>query len=894
MRVNLGLMVLLVSGCGRAISNDVPDAATSPRCSGPVPGFAETTQTGIVARCGDVEVQVSPLDGGVIKLRYAVAGAPVRPSWAVGPTTPDFTATLGGSDGSAVVCTSAMTVEVDDRCRVRATLSDGTVVVDDAEPFAVGTDARLVRTATADRVYGLGERTGGLDKRGRAWTFWNTDAYDATLGGWKPGQDPLYQSIPFEVRMTGPVAYGLFTDETRRMVIDLGAADPTRDEISAVGARSLEQYLIAGPRMANVVERYTALTGRPMLPPRWALGFHQSRWGYPDATTIEAIADRFRAENIPADALWLDIQHHRGMRPFTIDDTAFPPTMIPRLTAKGFRVIAIADPGIKVEPGWDVFDSGLAGGHFLTHGDGSLYQGAAWPGASAFPDVSRAATRTWWGAQITRVAERGIAGIWLDVNEPTTFPEGGSGTSVPDELVVDGDGTPATMAELHNAYALFQARATFDALAARGTRPFVLSRAGYAGIQRYAAVWTGDVPSTWTGLEQTLPMLLGLGISGVPIVGSDIGGYSGHATPELYARWMALGSISPFARAHVTSGVPGQEPWMFGAEVTEVSRARLADRYRLLPYLYSLADQATRTGAPILRPLVWEFPDDPQVATLDDQAMLGPFILVAPIVKAGATTRSVYLPAGRWFELHSGAIFEGPTTIEVAAPLAALPMYVREGAILPTTDGIDVYPGAVASSFSLYEDDGEQLTGGTRTTFELAATSEGATLTLARTGLAPARTLTVRVHRVDGAVTAVDGALTFTHDANTRTLSATVVDAPAVSLAFHYDRQISDPRPPVAITFEVRAPADTPMATPIHIAASATQWQHVAIPWVAPGVARGTVMVPRGDWFDYKFTRGSWLTVEKLAGCTEAPDRYRFGAGSTVVDSVGTWRDRCE
>jgi alpha-glucosidase len=203
--------------------------------------------------------------------------------------------------------------------------------------------------------------------------------------------------------------------------------------------------------------------------------------------------------------------------------------MFGRLRAQGFKVIAIEDPGIKVDPSWNVYQSGLSDGHFLKRSDGALYEGIAWPGASAFPDFSRAETRAWWGGLVDDTADRGIDGIWLDVNEPTTFPEGGGGTTIPDDVPVHGDGDPTTMAQLHNVYALLQAKATYEALAARGDRPFVLSRAGYAGIQRYAAVWTGDTPSTWSGLHQTLPMLLGLGLSGVPIVGSDIGGYSGHA-----------------------------------------------------------------------------------------------------------------------------------------------------------------------------------------------------------------------------------------------------------------------------------------------------------------------------------------------------------------------------
>lgn len=853
MRARLLALVVTV-GCGAdpAVTTDEP-----------LPGWASVEDGALVARCGAVEVHARAYEGAAL-LSYRAAGARPMRSWAVvGELLPE-SAAVAGHDGTAVLRATALTIAIDEGCRVTATLADGTVIARDAETFAVGATARLERERLADRVYGLGERTGGLDKRGRAWTFWNTDAYDPAHGGWKPGQDPLYQSIPLEVRVRPDAAYGVFTDEPRRMVIDLSGA---RDTYAAERARTLDQWLFAGPRMADVLERYTRLTGRPAVPPRWALGFHQSRWGYGSGAELEAIAARFSAEALPLDALWLDIQHMRGFRSFTVDDVAFPPASLDRIRATGTRLVAIEDPGIKVDPGWDVYDSGVAGGHFL----GAT--GVAWPGPAAFPDVSRAATRAWWGSLVLSAYDRGITGIWLDVNEPTTFPEGGGGNTLPDELPVDGDGAPTTMAVLHNAYALFQARATYEALATREARPFVLSRAGYAGIQRYAAVWTGDTPSTWEGLAQTLPMLLGLGISGVPIVGSDIGGYSGNASPELYARWLALGTISPFARAHVTSGVPGQEPWMFGTEVLEAARDRLAERADLAPYLAALAEEAGRTGAPILRPLAWELPGE----DAEDEAMLGPFVLAAPVVERGATSRRVRIPAGRWFELRSDAVVDGPATIEVDAPLAALPLYARAGAIVPREGGVlDVWPGDAPTSFV--------LEGGHRVTMTPSATD----VTIALDGAMDGGVRELRIHRVDGAVTSVDGGASWQRDDNARVL---IVRTPGARVRVAYDRAIGEPAPPVAITFEVRAPANT--AGQIHVATSANGWQHVALAWVAPGVARGTLVVPRAAWLSYKYSRGGWDTVEKAGDCTERPNRARLGAAGSRVDTIATWRDHC-
>ncbi len=331
---------------------------------------------------------------------------------------------------------------------------------------------------------------------------------------------------------------------------------------------------------------------------------------------------------------------------------------------------------------------------------------------------------------------------------------------------------------------------------------------------------------------------------------------------------------------------------MFTDEVTELSRVRLADRYRLLPYLYGLADEAARTGAPMLRPLVWDFPADLAVRDLGDQAMLGPFVLVAPIVTPGATSRRVYLPAGRWTEFHSGTIHNGPATIEVGAPLAALPVFVRDGAILPVTEAdgslaFDVYApalGAPAATFTLYEDDGESFTG-VRTAVSIEAMADGARVTLPAS-----RTFVVRLHGVDGAVIAVEGASSFAHDVNARTITAVATSA---ELRFRYDAKIVDLAPPVAVTFEVRTPADTPQATNVHVAISALNWTHVPLPWVAPGLARGTITVPRGAWFDYKVTRGGWATVEKTARCEERANRYRMAAPTLVVDTVAAWGDRC-
>lgn len=490
------------------------------------------------------------------------------------------------------------------------------------------------------------------------------------------------------------------------------------------------------------------------------------------------------------------------------------------------------------------------------------------------------------------------------------------------------------MDEVHNVYALHQARATWEGMAAAAPerRPFVLTRAGYSGIQRWAAVWTGDAPSSWESLRGTLPMLLGMGMSGLPFVGSDVGGYSGNATPELFARWMALGSLSPFFRGHVTSGVGSQEPWQFGQEVEDLSRDLIGQRYELLPYLYSLFDESTRSGVPILRPLVFHFPNDPAVANLGDQAMLGPSLMIAPIVEPGTDQRTLYLPEGRWFELHSGAVFEGPTTVQTGVTRAALPAYVHEGGVLirerrkaytgESGDGplqVDLYPGAQPASFVLYEDAGdgfgyEQSAQYSRVTFTHARTATGSELQVsARDGtfVPPQRSMHLRVHRVDHAPTAVTAGgqpVAQKGDWETllasqsgwwwdeRDLSLVVIHADTVGLDydFSYDPSIPDPRPPVQVELEVEVPSGTPTSVAIHVASSASGWSHAPLSWVGPQTARGMVAVPRGEWFYYKYTRGDWATVEKWPGCVEATNRYGFGAAHPLrEETVYQWADQC-
>lgn len=932
-----------------------PDAPLVPtHCAPPsdLPSWAEPSADGkgMTLRCTGLDLLLEAWDDGALRLRYVPkAGAPPARSWSI-PTSPapDEEVYLSGASGTAELCTRWMVARVQaGTCRLRVQDTAGNVLVDDGdeggwtqttdtvegEPVIVSTLRR--DTPDGEHFYGFGERNGGLSKRGEHMVFWNTDPYDSAYGGYAPDADPLYLGVPFYVGLRDGVAYGALTDVAHRVEMDVASASPETLRIDA-RTDALDQILVAGPSMADVMRRYTTLTGRMALPPRWALGYHQCRWGYAPDAAFEAIGQGFRDRSIPADGLWLDIQHMDGFRTFTWDPVAFPDPagMIAGLEGDGFKVTVIADPGIKVDPGWSVYDGGVAGDHFLRLPGGELFVGTVWPGDSVFPDLTASSTRTWWGDHVGGLVDTGVRGIWLDVNEPTVFPESGGG-SIPDDIPVDGDGVPTTMAEAHNVYALNEARATYEGMreAAPERRPFILTRSGFAGTQRYAAVWTGDGPSTWVTLRQTLPMLLNLGLSGLTFAGSDVGGYSGGATPELFARWMALGAVSPFFRGHVTNGVNDQEPWAFGIEVEDISRERIHERYEMLPYLYSLFDESRRTGAPILRPMVYAFQDDPAVPEMDDQAMLGPHLLVAPVLEEGAVDRTVYLPAGRWYDASSGAAYDGPAEVTVGVTLAAAPTFVREGGIIARAPRmqfsdelpvdplrLDVYPADEESTFTLYEDAGdgfEALEGDAyrRVTYAVQRTPAGARLAISPAQgsfQGPSRTVVVRLHRVDHGATAVRfggtemteyGSLEALQQAGSgwwwdeRDLSLVVAfpDTADTVIEADYDTTLSALRPPVAVRFEVTVPEGTPSDPPVHVSLSSDGWSQQALAWTAaPRVAEGVFEVPRGEWFFYKYTRGDWDTVEKWPACEEAEDRYGFGrAHPDRVDEVYNWRDWC-
>ncbi|HVA89092.1 MAG TPA: TIM-barrel domain-containing protein, partial [Chloroflexota bacterium] len=462
---------------------------------------------------------------------------------------------------------------------------------------------RIAKAMAADEVYlGFGQRIGLPDRRGRIVTNWTSDP----THGHHRGMDNLYQAHPVFLAQRPGLAWGLFLHSTWLSRFDVGATHQDTLEILTHGYE-LDYYLLYGPSPAEVVERLTGLVGRPALPPLWSLGYHQSRWGYDSAKKALALANGFRDRALPLDAIHLDIDYMRGYRDFTWDPARFPdpPALIAALRAQQVRVVTIIDPGVKydLDAGYAPADQGLAQDVFVRTADGTPLTGYCWPDAALFPDFTRAATRAWWGACHRDLVEAGVAGIWNDMNEPSIFERpfsegGGEQVPMPPDTPLGEAGERTTPAEAHNIYGLLMCRATYEGLRALrpDQRPWVLTRSGYTGLQRYAVAWMGDNHSWWEHLEASVTQLAGMGLSGIPHVGVDIGGYFENASGELYARWIALGAFYPFMRTHSMIGVADQEPWAFGPRVEAVARQFINLRYRLLPYLYTLAHLASRTG----------------------------------------------------------------------------------------------------------------------------------------------------------------------------------------------------------------------------------------------------------------------------------------------------------
>lgn len=706
---------------------------------------------GIAIEDSSAREEITAVHDNVIRVRIAPSGTmPENASWAVLPhalhsqvsVTPESSAKYFGFR------TNSLQVQVD-RSNLQLTVRDlsGKIVQQDALPVRFeGTSFRVYKTMPLDEHYfGLGDKTGPLDRRDEAFSLWNTDAYR-----FQESTDPLYKSIPFFMIYRAGLASGIFLDNTWRTSFDFGKEMPGVYSFGAVNG-PLNYYILYGPSPKQVVETYAWLTGTPPLPPRWSLGFQQSRYSYVPQARVLQVANRLRADHIPADAIYLDIGYQEKNRPFTVDKKAFPDFsgMIAKLRSENFHVVAITDLHIANLPDHHYFpyDSGMAGDHFVKNPDGSVYTGIVWPGPSVFPDFTQQQTRAWWGTLYKHFHDIGIEGFWNDMNEPSIFntPTKTMPLDVVHRINEPGFITrAATHAEIHDVYGMENSRATFEGLKMLdpNLRPFVLTRATYAGGQRYAATWTGDNSSSWNHLRMTTPMLENLGISGFAFSGADVGGYAGTPSPDLLTKWIEIAAFQPIDRDHTEAGTGDQEPWVGGPAQEAIRRRFIEARYRLMPYLYTLAEEASRTGLPVIRPLFLEYPDAaPDHHPIDTdipasgEFLVGHDLLIAPSAFLDELDAySIEFPSAGWYDFWTGAKIEAPAdpsaaqapnspaqvqlSVTVKPELATLPVFVHAGSILPiaplvqstneTPQGpltLRVYAGDDCNG-SVYQDDG--------------------------------------------------------------------------------------------------------------------------------------------------------------------------------------------
>jgi alpha-glucosidase len=525
--------------------------------------------------------------------------------------------------------------------------------------------------------YGLGEKTGHLNKKGYHYVNWNTDnpnPHGETF-------DRLYKSIPFMIGLKDSKAFGIFFDNHFETHFDMGRDNSKYYYFAAVDG-NLDYYFIYGPSVANVVSGYTSLTGTTPLPQFWTLGYQQCRWSYDSKERVMEIANSLRENGIPCDTIYLDIDYMDGYRVFTWDNNRFENAkeMIEDLKDMGFNVVTIIDPGVKVDKGYKIFDEGMENGYFATDKNGITYVNEVWPGDSVYPNFLSTEVRKWWAKNQKIMMDYGVSGIWNDMNEPASFRG-----PLPDDVMFDNDGTLVNHKEVHNVFGHFMCKATYEGIKnSTGKRPFIVTRACYAGTQKYSTVWTGDNQSTWEHLRMSVPMLMNLGLSGMGFCGTDVGGFGHDCSAELLSRWVQVGAFTPLFRNHSAMGTRDQEPWAFDEITKEINKKYISLRYKLLPYLYDVMRNTEKTGAPLLRPLLFNYQKDKRTYEINDEFMVGDSILVAPVLSQGETRRMVYLPEGNnWFDYWTGQEYSGGEYIIKIAPLDVCPIFIKSGAIIP-------------------------------------------------------------------------------------------------------------------------------------------------------------------------------------------------------------------
>lgn len=564
-----------------------------------------------------------------------------------------------------------------------------------------------------EKFIGLGEKTGNLDRRGEAYTNWNSD-----VPGYLANADPIYATFPFYIGIHHKLVYGIFFDNTYKSYFNFGASN---DRFSSFGADAGEMnyYFFGGKTISRILENYTLLTGRIPMPPFWGLGYQQSRWSYfPDKDVLK-LASTFREKKIPLDVIYLDIHYMDAYKVFTWHPQRFgaPKAMIGKLKDMGVHTAVIIDPGIKVEKGYKAYEEGVAQNMFLKYPDGTNFTAQVWPGWCNFPDFTKPEARKWWGEKFKDNVDCGVEGFWNDMNEIASWG-GGKNPSI---VRFYWEGKGAAYRQGKNVYGQLMSRSTYEgSRSLMGKRPLILTRAAYSGAQRYTAIWTGDNVASDEHMLLGCRLINSLGLAGMAFSGVDVGGFIGDAPPKLFARWLTIGTFTPFFRVHKHYDYLSSEPWSYGADVENISMNYISLRYKLLPYIYSAFYEAHKTGNPVSRTLVIDNTYDEKCwyYAYQNQYMFGPSLLVAPIESTKEITK-VYLPEGNWYDFFTGQPYQGNQEITVDCQTDKLPVFAKGGSIVPMQKAIQstsenpgdtlfvhVYFGNNPSEYMYYEDDG--------------------------------------------------------------------------------------------------------------------------------------------------------------------------------------------
>ncbi|MDD3169677.1 MAG: glycoside hydrolase family 31 protein, partial [Eubacteriales bacterium] len=579
----------------------------------------------------------------------------------------------------------------------------------------------LIEMKEEDIVYGLGENVRGINKRG-----WKYVSYALDNSHHQEDTNSLYGGHNFFVEKRKEDCLGVFVDFPGKLTFDVGYTRKGELRILPQEA-DLDLYLITGERVASVVKEFRGLIGRSYIPPKWAFGFGQSRWGYKNEADIREVVKRHRENGIPLDSVYMDIDYMKDYKDFTVDEERFPKfgAFVEEMKAEHIHLVPIIDAGVKIEEGYDVCEEGMEKGYFCKDADGNDYATAVWPGRTYFPDVLNREARVWFGNKYQRLTDLGIEGFWNDMNEPAIFYTDGHlaktfenmdackgknlgidewfgmldavmGTMNSEEdyrqFYHNVNGEQIRHDKVHNLYGYHLTRAAAEAFEriVPDKRILMFSRSSYIGMHRYGGIWTGDNRSWWSHILLNLQMMPALNMCGILYTGADLGGFGSDTTPDLLERWLAFGVFTPLMRNHSAADTREQEAYQF--EEMEELKSLMKVRYQLLPYIYSEYMKAALEDELYFRPLAFDYPEDSMAANVEDQLLVGESLMVAPVYTQNARGRNVYLPEsmkmlklGGCEDLEGIVLEKGWHYIEV--PMDTVVFFLRKGHLLPVAKG---------------------------------------------------------------------------------------------------------------------------------------------------------------------------------------------------------------